>query len=85
MKYLSKLTLFPAIAMIVLASLIVRTGVASAAPATKCKHWKIISSPDPESNNLSGVAGLPGAKQVWAVGVFTDSSGAYQNLVESNC
>lgn len=83
MKYLSKLTLFPAIVMVVLASLIVRTGIVSAAPVTKCKHWKIISSPDPSvsSNSLSGVAAIS-ADSAWAVGTYDSNFNGLQTLTE---
>lgn len=69
---------FPCILLLAVATLLLRTGFADAAPASSCGQWNIVKSPNVGSTSiLNGVAAVS-PNDVWAVGYST----GYQPLAE---
>ena len=66
----------------ILLLLLLRAGVAQATPLAHSKTWKVVASPNVgASDQLNGIARVPGTKNLWAVGYYA-ASNVSQTLTE---
>ena len=76
-----KVALLSCLLLPLLAALVLRAGVAHAAPAQSCA-WRTIPAPNPSGNDQVNAIAATSATDAWIVGSYYTSSNDVQTLIE---